>query len=123
MIVRREVPYRSEIGEVSRFVLTAKGAIGHRSQKILVHYHVEKDCLETMLKKRHTNLHEPGVASAAIATEAHTLLRMAQLKRPFKRSTPRWPTAMTLELKRIFKANERAVALLRHFDYSGTHEW
>lgn len=92
-------------------------------EKILVHYHVEKDCLETMLKNRHTNLHEPGVASAAIATEAHTLLRLAQLKRPFKRSTPRWPTAMTLELKRIFKANERAVALLRHFDYSGTHEW
>lgn len=94
-------------------------------QKILFHYRIRADDLHVMFKAREAaNPASSEVAiKDAIATQAHTLLRMAQLKRPFQRSKPRWPYAMSPKLKRIFKANERAVVLLLRFEYASTLDW
>jgi hypothetical protein len=67
--------------------------------------------------------HKQEARGAVSAANAHTLLRVAQLKRPFERSKARWPQAMTSSLASIFKANTRAIALLAHFEYANGSRW
>lgn len=94
-------------------------------RKILFHYRIPTNSLHMMFKARGTIIQTPSeqVMNSAIATRAHTLLRLAQLRRPFERSEARWPNTMTPRLKRIFKASERAVALLARFDYANSSDW
>lgn len=65
----------------------------------------------------------PRPAGKTVASDAHTALRAAQLKKPLATSPPRWPTQMTPALRRVFKANRRAVALLARFGYAGDSSW
>ena len=94
-------------------------------RKVLFHYGIPTDVLDTMFKARENAMqtHKQEARGAVSAANAHTLLRVAQLKRPFERSKARWPQAMTPSLASIFKANTRAIALLAHFEYANGSRW